>query len=222
MPAHIAMLTHPGRPQATARTPQLAAGPAPRLHASRLAPRMPRLHAPSITAPRMPRLHAPSITPPRLPRLHAPRMPRLAAGRRPHVVAGLRRHRTAIVLLALAAVLAAGVYAFVANNSLTSRAAGASAALGSGYTVSSQAIYTFSSDGKSMTAVTFELDKAASDVEVALAAGTPGNAAWTDCGASEETAPFDVVCTFGAPIRDTKGLKLSVAAVSSGTVSIDS
>jgi hypothetical protein len=71
-----------------------------------------------------------------------------------------------------------------------------------------------------MTTVTFDLDKAASDVAVALTAGTPTQADWTDCGASGGSSPFAVTCTFGTPVPNANGLKLSVAAVSSGTVTI--
>jgi hypothetical protein len=71
-----------------------------------------------------------------------------------------------------------------------------------------------------MTTVTFDLDKAASDVAVALTAGTPAQADWTDCGASGASSPFAVTCTFGTPVPNANGLKLSVAAVSSGTVTI--
>jgi hypothetical protein len=71
-----------------------------------------------------------------------------------------------------------------------------------------------------MTAVTFDLDHAASDVAVALTAAAPTQANWTDCGASGASTPFAVTCTFGTPVLDENGLKLSVAAVSSGTVTI--
>jgi len=72
-----------------------------------------------------------------------------------------------------------------------------------------------------MEAVTFDLDKPATDVQVALTAGTPVKADWTDCAASEEASPYAVTCTFNTPIPVGEGLKLSVAAVSSGTVTIE-
>ena len=71
-----------------------------------------------------------------------------------------------------------------------------------------------------MTEVSFELDKAAHDVKVALSAAAPVKADWTDCGESE-TSPFAVTCKFTTPVLDANGLKLSVAAVSTGTVTIE-
>jgi hypothetical protein len=175
MPAHIAMLTHPGR----------------------------------------------RITPGRRPYVVAGGRPHVATGLGRRLIVGRERHLTAILLFLLAAALAVGAYVLVANTSLASHTAERGVAGESAYTVSSQASYTFSDNGEAMTAVRFELDKAASDVVVALAAGTPARAGWTDCGASEATAPFDVICTFSRPIRDGKSLKLSVAAVSSGTVTTE-
>jgi hypothetical protein len=131
-----------------------------------------------------------------------------------------RRRLTGLLVLGLAAVLGVSAFAFTASNTVASHSAGAGAGTVSGYTVSSPTNYTFSGDGLTMTAVTFDLDKAASDVQVALTAGTPLQADWTDCGASGGSSPWAVNCTFGTPIPDGSGLKLSVAAVSSGTVTI--
>lgn len=134
---------------------------------------------------------------------------------------GRNRKIAGATALALACVIGVGAYAFTASNTVASHSAGAGAAEVSGYTVSSPANYTFSSDGLTMTKVTFELDKAASDVAVALSAATPVSADWSDCGASEGSSPFAVTCTFAKPVADAEGLKLSVAAVSSGTVTIE-
>lgn len=130
------------------------------------------------------------------------------------------RRFAGLLVFALAGVLAVSVYAFTASNTVATHSAGAGAAAVSGFEVKSPTNYTFSGNGETMTGVKFELDKAASDVAVALTAGTPAQADWTDCGASEAATPFEVTCTFGTPIPDAAGLKLSVAAVSSGTVTI--
>lgn len=135
--------------------------------------------------------------------------------------AGRRRKLTGITMLTVAVVIGLSAYAFTASNTVASHSAGAGAATVSGYTVSSPTNYTFSEDGTKMTAVTFDLDKAATDVAVALTAGEPTKADWTDCGASGAASPFAVTCTFGTPVADGSGLKLSVAAVSSGTVTIE-
>ncbi|MGO9489144.1 MAG: hypothetical protein ACLQBB_08990 [Solirubrobacteraceae bacterium] len=112
-------------------------------------------------------------------------------------------------------------YAFTASNTVEAHSAGAGAATVSGYTVKSPTNYTFDATGEHMTKVSFELDKAASDVQVALTSAAPTTGDWTDCGASEASAPYGVTCTFPSPVPDAEGLKLSVAAVSSGTVTIE-
>jgi hypothetical protein len=137
-------------------------------------------------------------------------------------VAGRSRKLAGVFAVVSAAVIGVSAYAFTASNTVASHSAGAGSATVSGYTVSSPTNYTFSGNGETMTAVKFNLDKAASDVEVALTAATPVQADWTDCSASGASAPYEVTCTFGTPIPDASGLKLSVAAVSSGTVTIGS
>ncbi len=134
---------------------------------------------------------------------------------------GRNRKAAGALAFAIAAVIGVGAYAFTASNTVASHSAGAGAAEVSGYTVSSPANYIFSGDGLTMVGVTFELDKAATDVAVALTPGTPETANWADCGASEGSAPYAVKCTFKSPVPDGEGLKLSVAAVSSGTVTIE-
>jgi hypothetical protein len=125
-------------------------------------------------------------------------------------------------MLVFAAAAAAGVsaYAFTASNTVPNHSAGAGSAVVSGYTVSSPTNYTFSADGTTMTAVSFDLNKAASDVQVALTAAAPTHSDWTDCGPSGGSSPYAVDCTFPAPVPDGNGLQLTVAAVSSGTVTI--
>ena len=136
-------------------------------------------------------------------------------------VAGRKRKLAGLLVLALAMVIGVSAYAFTASNTVAAHSAGAGSATVSGYTVASPTNYTFSGDGETMTAVTFDLNKTASDVAVALTASTPTGSDWTDCGASEASSPFAVTCTFKTPVPDGEGLKLSVAAVSSGTVTIE-
>jgi hypothetical protein len=131
-----------------------------------------------------------------------------------------KRNMAGGLAFVVAGIIGVSAYAFTASNTVASHSAGAGAATVSGFTVASPTNYTFSGDGLTMTAVTFDLDKAASDVAVALTAGTPAQADWTDCGASGGSSPFAVTCTFGTPVTNANGLKLSVAAVSSGTVTI--
>jgi hypothetical protein len=136
-------------------------------------------------------------------------------------IAGRRRKVAGLSAFAVAAVIGVSAYAFTASNTVASHSAGAGSATVSGYTVESPTNYTFSGDGLTMTKVTFDLDKAATDVAVALTKATPAGTDWADCGASEVATPFAVTCTFGTPVPDAEGLKLSVAAVSSGTVTIE-
>ena len=134
--------------------------------------------------------------------------------------AGRKRRTAGLLVLGVAGVLAIAVYAFTASNTVASHSAGAGAATVSGYEVKSPTNYTFSGDGETMTGVKFELNKAASDVWVALTPSTPETADWADCGASEGSSPFEVTCTIAKHVPNAEGLKLSVAAVSSGTVTI--
>ncbi len=132
-----------------------------------------------------------------------------------------RRNLAGVLVIAVAGIIGLSVYAFTASNTVAAHSAGAGSATVSGYTVASPTNYTFSGDGTKMEAVTFDLDKPATDVQVALTAAAPVKADWTDCNASEEAAPYAVTCTFNTPIPVGEGLKLSVAAVSSGTVTIE-
>jgi hypothetical protein len=136
-------------------------------------------------------------------------------------IAGRKQKFGGLFAFVLASVIGVSVYAFTASNTVASHSAGAGSATVSGYTVASPTNYTFNEAGTTMTKVTFDLDKAASDVAVALTAAAPAGADWTDCGPSEAASPFAVTCTFGTPVPDENGLKLSVAAVSSGTVTIE-
>jgi hypothetical protein len=126
-----------------------------------------------------------------------------------------------LVTLAAAGVAAFGAHAFTASNTVAATAAGGGSAAISGYDVSSVG-YTYSADGATITAVSFSLDKAASDVKAALVA-SPGSADWQDCGASTgSAAPYSVSCTLATPVAVAAATKLSVLAVGSGSVTIAS
>ena len=131
-----------------------------------------------------------------------------------------RRNMAGILAVGVACVSGASAYAFTASNTLpTPLSAGGATAAVSGYTVSSIS-YTFSADGTTVTAVGFDLDKAASDVQVALTAGTPIAGDWTDCGASGASSPWAVTCTLGSAVANGSADNLAVVAVSSGTATI--
>lgn len=122
----------------------------------------------------------------------------------------------AVVVVALAA--AYGTNAFTASNTVSASQSGAGSAGITGYAVTNPA-YTYSANGTTVTAVSFNLDGAASDVKAALT-GTPVLADWQDCGASGALTPWLVTCTFATPVAVASATKLSVIAVSTGTATI--
>ncbi len=132
--------------------------------------------------------------------------------------ASRKRKIAGLCAFVLAGVIGVGAYAFTASNTVEPVRAGAGSAKISGYTVKEPENWTFSETGEDMTKVTFELSEEATDVAAALSEGPPITADWKDCGA---TAAKKVTCTFAAPVEDVKGDKLSVAAVSHGTVTIE-
>ena len=137
-------------------------------------------------------------------------------------IVGRNRKLAGLLALVLACVLGVGAYAFTASNTVPNHYAGAGAGSVTGYEVTGPDNYTFSADGLTMTKVTFHINKPATDVKVALSAANPVLADWSDCeGAPYTTEPAEVKCTFAKPVPDAEGLKLSVAAVSSGTVTIE-
>lgn len=138
-----------------------------------------------------------------------------------HLGGGRRRKVAGLLAIVAAGVIGASAYAFTASNTVADHSAGAGVATVSGYTVDSPTNYVFNAAGTTMDGVTFDLDKAASDVKVALTEGEPTTGDWADCGASEAASPYAVTCTFAAPVPVAEGQKLSVAAVSSGTVTIE-
>jgi hypothetical protein len=134
----------------------------------------------------------------------------------------LKHTRIAVGLatLATAGVAAFGAHAFTATNTVAATTAGGGSAAISGYAVSN-VNYTYSADGVNITAVSYELDKAASDAKTALVA-TPTSTDWQDCPITGSAAPYTATCTFATPVAVGNAVKLSVLAVSSGTVTIGS
>lgn len=132
-------------------------------------------------------------------------------------------HRKPAGLLAIVTAGVAGVsaYAYTASNTVTAHSAGAGSAAITGYTVSSPTDYTFNGDATQVIGVSFTLDKAANDVAVALVA-SPTASDWVDCGQTAALT-FAVTCDFSrTPVDVANAVELSVAAVSTGTVTIGS
>jgi len=130
-----------------------------------------------------------------------------------------KRKTTGMVAIVIACIAGASAYAFTASNTVTNHSAGGGSATVSGYVVTGPTDYTFSADGTTVKAVSFQLDGAASDVAAALSAAAPVQADWVDCGASSGVTN-DVTCTFTTPVANGAALQLSIAAVSTGTVTI--
>ena len=128
------------------------------------------------------------------------------------------RRLTGLATLAVAAVAGTSAYAFTASNTVPNHYAGEGVATVSGYTVTDYE-YTFSPDGTKIESAVITLDAAANDVQAALTAAAPGQSDWVDCGATNGSDA--VTCTFaGSGIPVGSAIKLSVAAVSHGTVTI--
>jgi len=131
-----------------------------------------------------------------------------------------KRRSVGVAVVLAAAVAAFGAYAFTAGNTFDPISAGAGSTAVTGYAISNEQVQ-YDADGTHVVGVTFNLDKAASDVKAALVAA-PVAADWTDCGASAAVT-FAVTCTFDGtgtpnPVAVDNFVKLSVAAVSNGTV----
>jgi hypothetical protein len=134
-----------------------------------------------------------------------------------------KRNTAAIAALVVAAVAGVGAYAFTASNTVPAEYAGAGNATVGHYTVSGVS-YEFSPDTTKVDGMSFDLDQPASDAQVALvdSGHTIAAADYVDCGAAVGTgAPYVVTCDFtSAPISNTAGQKLYIAAVTSGSVTL--
>jgi hypothetical protein len=130
-----------------------------------------------------------------------------------------KRRAAGLAAIMVACIAGVSAYAFTASNTVPAHIAGAGSAVVSAFTVTGPTNYTFSADGTTVTALSFQLNAAATDVATALSAAAPVNADWVDCGASAGVA-HDVTCTFATPVANGAALQLTIAAVSTGTVTI--
>lgn len=118
--------------------------------------------------------------------------------------AGRKRKAAAVAVFALACVVAVGVYAFTASNTVPAQTAGGGTAKVSGYTEKGVS-YTWSLSGEDITEAHITLINAEklkpTDVAVALSkAAKPAAEEWVDCPESEYKAlsetETEVVCKF--------------------------
>jgi hypothetical protein len=141
-------------------------------------------------------------------------------------LASRKQRLAALTAFALAAVLGVGVYAFTASNTVKAHKAGAGAGAVTGYEVTSHVSYTWNKTGLNVIKAAFKLSAEATDVAVALTAGTPTtDEDWTDCGptgaANEVICDFTKAKAFPEGVPNNEGNELSVAAVSEGNVVIE-
>jgi len=137
------------------------------------------------------------------------------------------RKTSGLVVLVIAGVVGMSAYAFTATNTNTdttgSANVGASDFTFGPYDVSGVS-YTFSDSGLKFTQVTFDLNSAATDVAVAVTAGTPTlKSQWVDCGAAVGlthvvTCDLTTANTGAGVLSSTTDL--NIAAVASGTVNL--
>ena len=136
-----------------------------------------------------------------------------------------KRNAAALVAILVAGIAGASAYAFTASNTVPDHTAGAGQAQVSGYTFSNFS-YEYSGDGTEVDQVSFDTgasDAEPNSVKVALTdTDTPVTADWVTCGSITGTGPYTVTCTFGTPIDVGHDNFLSIAADSSGTVTIGS
>jgi hypothetical protein len=162
--------------------------------------------------------------------------------------ASRKRKIAGLCALVLAGVIGVGAYAFTASNTVRSQSAGGGTSDVSGYKESGVS-YTWSVDGKFITAVEFELEglHEPSDVAVALSkANPPAKAEWVDCpkgnisagaggkwlvkcefkgntkGAHVSTAAFGEDYKWAAEgVPNAEGIQLSISAVSEGVTIVE-
>jgi uncharacterized protein GlcG (DUF336 family) len=133
-----------------------------------------------------------------------------------------KRRTAGLVAIMVACIAGASAYAFTATNTVQAHSAGVGSGAVSGFIVtpSGTANYTFNGAGTTVLSVQFALDKAATDVAAALTA-SPVTADWVHCTTAPFLAGDPITCTFGGggvPVGNA--VKLSIAAVSTGTLTI--
>jgi hypothetical protein len=162
--------------------------------------------------------------------------------------ASRKRKIAGLCAFVLAGVLSVGAYAFTASNTVRSQSAGGGTSDVSGYKESGVS-YTWSVDGKFITAVEFELEGLHEPTDVAVALSTanpPATTEWVDCpkgnispgvggkwlvkcefkgnaeGAHVSTAAFGKDYEWAAEgVPNAEGKQLSVSAVSEGVVIVE-
>ncbi|MFZ5910748.1 MAG: hypothetical protein ACOYYU_12105 [Chloroflexota bacterium] len=106
------------------------------------------------------------------------------------------------VLLIVFAVLviAAGAYAFAAQNTVADSAAGYKASVVPGYTVTNVVYDLDATDPTIVDAITFDIAPTSGTVVAAIVkVQTAAAGSWTDCSLSAGTPPsMDVTCTYGS------------------------
>ena len=113
-----------------------------------------------------------------------------------------------IGVLAIAAALGTGVYAFTATNTVPSSNAGSGSGTISGYTVSAVAYTLNATTPTNIDSMTFTLDASATTVKAKIVSGS---STYTSCSVS---GGVNVTCDFSPDIAITTADQLSVIATS--------
>jgi hypothetical protein len=111
-------------------------------------------------------------------------------------------------VLAIAAALGAGVYAFTATNTVPTSNAGSGSGTISGYTVSGIAYTLNATTPTNIDSMTFTLDASATTVKAKIVSGS---STYTSCSVS---GGVNVTCDFSPDIAITTADQLSVIATS--------
>ena len=111
-------------------------------------------------------------------------------------------------VLAIAAALGTGVYAFTATNTVPGSSAGSGSGTISGYTVSGIAYTLNATTPTNIDSMTFTLDASASTVKAKIVSGS---STYTNCSVS---GGVNVTCDFSPDIAITTADQLSVIATS--------
>ena len=136
------------------------------------------------------------------------------------------RRLASLATLAVAAVAGTTAYAFTSSNTLTAHDAGIGLATVSGYSTTGAPTYTWNATDGTLRSVELVVDKAASDLQVAIVdhSTAPVAADYKDCVDQNAGTDTDWLCDWGNAglpgITSATSSDFYFAAVSSGSVHI--
>ena len=134
--------------------------------------------------------------------------------------ASRKRKIAGLCAFVLAGVIGVGAYAFTASNTVAPSSAGVGNETISPYVVEPLSVkYTFTgTEPLEITGVEFKLETAASSVEAAVTAGAPAVTDYSAPCSGGTVAKEEIKCTLPAATTVLAATKLSVLAISGGTL----